>query len=1219
VVQNCTEKSKKKNQRKSKLTKTEKHNSYNRHKRCTKCTQTQIYQGKARVVTIVVLIILAGITLNAVIGQDGIIFQAKDTKNMVANETQYDNQQLAQLQDELKDNQLYSGIGIIPGTDIGGPSEGGEQGNSHGGGNQGGTGTNTGGSGGTNTNENISTGKPVTNQNQGGGQVSGETAQDPTIKVLEGEEVAAAFYRSDVTIQIFTQDKTQKIKYVLTSTVDAINNELYPSGLIRELDIENGGTLTLTKDGEYTITAYAYDTEGNKSNATVMWLKKAEEITLENGIDLQIASGNMGENGWYTSNITIRVLATDNGSSRVTYRVRGKTYSNGVIGNLEFDAGQNIDTQEVDIGNGTTFKIMVDGDFQIVAYTYDAGGMRISTAETVYLKRDASRPIITLYKGEQVVGTGFQISMGAQDLASNLADTKRYTYRHKLATDTEYIDEDSQETTKMYSGLQQDKTYDMYMVIRDNAGNMTSSDIVSKPALWVSNTPTLGDTVNGGNEGNRRYYSTDVDISLTGQDRNNVDISKVTYQILGTTTGAGVMDGINYDKGVALPEDEKECGNNKTIQIRADGNWIIKVHTYNKERIKVTTNMYEVTRDTVTPESPVIEVASGTMGDETYYRSDIDVRLTSQDDTCYKKTTYVVTGTATGNGSIGGVSITSGQNVNIAETDIANGGTFRIQVDGRWTIKGYTYDKAGRKSVIATGITITRDTVDPVANTPQITAGTVGEPSYYRSNVTVKISGSDVTSPLKKVTYRVTGTARGANGNGIVANTTVTENQTIDTGEVEIANNGTIQIQADGVWTVTAYTYDVSGRKSAVSGSLIFTRDTVKPIISSFTIDILTYGATGNGTAIVEASDEFSGVGTESTTYNYYLASTSKGTSANNTYEYTEIDADNMPKVTVKDKAGNISDEKTLTKISQIDFGYIGSIQSVKIPLSGRYKLEVWGAQGSTQGNTYKGILYGAGYGGYTVGNIGLNSEDALYIGVGGKGTYNKTKTKKVNSVVCYLNGGYNGGGNTTTSSQNGGGGATHIARSSGILSEFETKIDDVLIVAGGGGGCSAYSLPSSWKKYIGHGGGYVGGVGVASQSYNKSTIAFGGNQTDGGNGGGNTTAMKKLPYKGSFGQGGAGYTNSSGGGGGYYGGGGGYGTTSGNSTDGYTYQYGKGAGGSGYFSTAVSEGCMYTYSTLNISTETATLTNSTTNVSDDAISEYAKKGHGYARITLIE
>ena len=214
-------------------------------------SKSQWQQWKVRLVTIVVLIILAGITLNAVIGENGIILQAKDTKNLITNETTYDNAQLAQLQNELKDNGLYSGIGIIPGTDTGGGSEGGENGT-------GGGHTNSGGqtNSGSGTNENTSTGRPVDpNKNNQTGGVTGETAQDPTIRVLEGEEVAASFYRSDVTLQILTQDKTQRIKYILTTTVKEVQDELYPSGLIRELDIENGGTLTLTKDGEYTITA----------------------------------------------------------------------------------------------------------------------------------------------------------------------------------------------------------------------------------------------------------------------------------------------------------------------------------------------------------------------------------------------------------------------------------------------------------------------------------------------------------------------------------------------------------------------------------------------------------------------------------------------------------------------------------------------------------------------------------------------------------------------------------------------------------------------------------------------------------------------------------------------------------------------------------------------------------------------------------------------------
>ena len=391
---------------------------------------------KVRLVTIVVLIILAGITLNAVIGEDGIILQAKNTKNLITNETTYDNQQLAQLQNELKDNGLYSGIGIIPGTDTGGGSEGGE--NGIGGGNQGGqtnqgsnTNTGTGGnsSGGDSQNQNATV-KPINTQNQnpgGGTLVGGKTDEDPLIYVVSGEEIAASFYQSDVTIQIYTNDRSKKIKYILTTTVPEISNELYPSGLVRELDIENGGTLTFTKDGEYTITAYAYDTAGNKSNPTIMWLKRQVGGSTTGGITVSIASGNEGANKWYTSNVTLRVLGTDTGSKKVKYRVRGTATSTGQIGDKEVTGVGIFDSGEVEITNGTTFRIVADGTYSITAYSYDAGGMRLSSSEVLTLKKDATRPTIKSYTGEQIPGQGFKVKISAEDTGAGLT-SNAYTY-----------------------------------------------------------------------------------------------------------------------------------------------------------------------------------------------------------------------------------------------------------------------------------------------------------------------------------------------------------------------------------------------------------------------------------------------------------------------------------------------------------------------------------------------------------------------------------------------------------------------------------------------------------------------------------------------------------------------------------------------------------------------------------------------------------------------
>ncbi len=566
------------------------------------------------------LIILAGITLNAVIGENGIILQAKNTKNLVTNETTYDNQQLAQLQNELKDNGLYSGIGIIPGTDTGGGSEGGENG----------THTNQGGQ--TNSNS-INTNNPGTlvntGNNQQTGPIIGGDAQDPIIRVLDGEQVAASFYRSDVTLQIYTQDKTQRIKYILTTTVSEINNELYPSGLVKELDIENGGTLTFTKDGEYTLTAYAYDTQGQKSNPVVMWFKKEMNASPDSGITLT-ASGNIGDNEWYTSNITIRVLGTDAGSNRVTYRVQGYVYEKGTIGNYaqtyEYEVGE-ITPREIEIANGTTIKVATDGEFTITAYTYDDGGNRISTSAPLTLKRDATRPVIQSFTGEQViqnnVGQGFRVNVEAIDRTSGLntaGNPTSYTYQSKLASNTAYDTQTAtRDTSKLYTNLDATKTYDMYVMIKDGAGNRVVSDIISRPALWISSNPNQseGERVNEGKEGSLQYTrSPNIEFSFKGQDSNNVDMSKIEYQVEGTATENGTIDGTSYSKDQPVNQTKEYSSINgqdkvkQTLNLATDGDWTVKVHTYNKEGKRVTTNTIRLCRDTIAPTLLTFAVAS---------------------------------------------------------------------------------------------------------------------------------------------------------------------------------------------------------------------------------------------------------------------------------------------------------------------------------------------------------------------------------------------------------------------------------------------------------------------------------------------------------------------------------------------------------------------------------------------------------------------------------
>lgn len=260
------------------------------------------------------------------------------------------------------------------------------------------------------------------------------------------------------------------------------------------------------------------------------------------------------------------------------------------------------------------------------------------------------------------------------------------------------------------------------------------------------------------------------------------------------------------------------------------------------------------------------------------------------------------------------------------------------------------------------------------------------------------------------------------------------------------------------------------------------------------------------------------------------------------------------------------------------NFDYTGGEQTFVAPVSGTYRLETWGAQGSANLGT-SGKTSG-GYGGYSVGFINLKSNDSIYINVGQN--YHSTGQKLA---------AYNGGGAGDMS----GGGATHAAFSSGELYTLENSVDKIIIVSGGGGGEDACPGWETAPETIvsGSAGGFKGVDSCFEPGY-------GGTQSNGGSGYNN----------GVFGKGGdSGLTGDSGGagGGGFYGGG------SGNNAS-----YSSGGGGSGYIGNPLlKDKVMYCYN-CEESNEESTKTISTTCAEETPTSNCAKKGNGYARITLV-
>lgn len=274
---------------------------------------------------------------------------------------------------------------------------------------------------------------------------------------------------------------------------------------------------------------------------------------------------------------------------------------------------------------------------------------------------------------------------------------------------------------------------------------------------------------------------------------------------------------------------------------------------------------------------------------------------------------------------------------------------------------------------------------------------------------------------------------------------------------------------------------------------------------------------------------------------------------------------------TIYDMNGNIMSQVT-RQISVVSAQYLYNLEnnaeSLTIPITGRYKVELWGASGG-------GSVYTKGLGGYTVGEYIFNKNDTIYINVG-----------KVGGAENY-GGSNNGGGKFGESNSQldslgfSGGGGTDIRLNT-------NGISDRIFVAGGGGGGGGRDFTGTYEYKAGAGGGTTGGDAKGPASY----IGHGATSTAGGIGGTNAS-------NGALWQGGAGanYTDNTssgggGGGGGYYGGGGG----------------GNGYGGGGGSSYCAEEAINCTLYSGTESIPTI----------DDEGYETGHNGDGYVKITLI-
>ena len=220
--------------------------------------------------------------------------------------------------------------------------------------------------------------------------------------------------------------------------------------------------------------------------------------------------------------------------------------------------------------------------------------------------------------------------------------------------------------SKTVSGLTQGKTY--YVFVKDNAGNVSvvvSGKTSSVPSGLTEGAITFGTTTWSGGKASTTI-STNTEYMIQYQ------INSIT----GTwTTGTSVSGLMHGDIIYARLWDGTNGG------------------------VEVSQNIL----DGIAPTKPNIQITSGTLGNNSWYISDVNINITAgiDNESGIQKTTYSLNGAATQ-----------------GESTIPSNGIITISAQGITTITSYSYDNAGNKSE-QTSMVIKKDSTAPTINLSQ--------------------------------------------------------------------------------------------------------------------------------------------------------------------------------------------------------------------------------------------------------------------------------------------------------------------------------------------------------------------------------------------------------------------------------------------------------------------------------------------------------------------
>jgi len=443
--------------------------------------------------------------------------------------------------------------------------------------------------------------------------------------------------------------------------------------------------------GTYVLEYYAQDNAGNVEG-TNTYSVKIDTSAPSSGHSL---SGTMGDNGWYTSSVSVTISASDSGVGvdYIKYRI---------------DSGNWITYY----GTSVSFTISSNGQHTVEYYAVDKLGHASST-KSVSFKIDTTKPSSTISLSGTSLGGWYKDSVSATVSASDTySGVYRIYYRYyKQGTSPpswSYYTGSS--VTFAVYGNKGTGTYIIEYYAVDNAGNVESAKTysvkidTSSPSSSHSLAGTLGDN---------DWYTSSVSVTISASD-SGVGVNYIKYRI---------------DYGTW----QTYYGASVAFTLTNDGEHTVEYYAVDKFGHQESTHTVTIKIDKTPPSECSFDV-SGTLGNNDWYISTVYVSISSADETS-------------------GISRIM-YRINSGSWNTYTG-TIQLSSTGTYIIEAYAVDNAGHQG--STSQIQVKVDVDPPLSSHTIVEGNLGDNGWYTSQVTISLEANDVGSGVDAIYYSIDG------------------------------------------------------------------------------------------------------------------------------------------------------------------------------------------------------------------------------------------------------------------------------------------------------------------------------------------------------------------------------------------------------------------------------------------------------------------------------